>query len=183
MKPEFLKNLKVGDQPLTQEVVDAILAEHQRIVAANTTEITSLKDQLKTAKDGLKAFEGVDVAQLQGQITQLQKDLEDKDTAHQTELANMAFDRALDTAITGAKGRNAKAIKALLDLDALRGSKNQEADIKSALEGLQKYSGYLFDTGDVPPRLAPGTGTNNHHAGDNPFSFNFGGIRPVKDGK
>ena len=183
MKPEFLKNLKVGDQPLTQEVVDAILAEHQRIVAANTTEINSLKDQLKTAKDGLKAFDGVDVAKLQGQITQLQKDLEDKDTAHQTELANMAFDRALDTAITGAKGRSAKAIKALLDLDALRGSKNQEADIKSALEGLQKDSGYLFDTGDVPPRLAPGTWINNHHAGDNPFSFNFGGIRPVKDGK
>lgn len=183
MKPEFLKNLKVGDQGLPQEVVDAILAEHQRIVAANTTEITSLKDQLKTAKDGLKAFEGVDVAKLQGQITQLQKDLEDKDAAHQTELANMAFDRALDTAITGAKGRNAKAIKALLDLDALRGSKNQEADIKSALEGLQKDSGYLFDTGNVPPRLAPGTGINNPPAGDNPFSFNFGGIRAVKDGK
>jgi hypothetical protein len=48
MKPEFLKNLKVGDQGLPQEVVDAILAEHQRIVAANTTEITSLKDQLQT---------------------------------------------------------------------------------------------------------------------------------------
>jgi hypothetical protein len=73
MKPEFLKNLKVGDQGLPQEVIDAIMAEHQRIVAANTTEITSLKDQLKTAKDGLKAFDGVDVAQLQ-------KNLADKDT-------------------------------------------------------------------------------------------------------
>jgi hypothetical protein len=73
MKPEFLKNLKVGDQGLPQEVIDAIMAEHQRIVAANTTEITSLKDQLKTAKDGLKAFEGVDVAKLQ-------KNLADKDT-------------------------------------------------------------------------------------------------------
>ena len=183
MKPEFLKNLKVGNQPLTQEVVDAILAEHQRIVAANTTEINSLKDQLKTAKDGLKAFDGVDVAKLQGQITQLQKDLEDKDAAHQAELANMAFDRALDAAITGAKGRNAKAIKALLDLDALRGSKNQEADIKSALEGLQKDSGYLFDTGNVPPNLAPGPGVTPPAIGNNPFSFNFGGIRAVKDGK
>ena len=183
MKPEFLKNLKVGDQPLTQEVVDAILAEHQRIVAANTTEITSLKDQLQTAKDGLKAFDGVDVAKLQGQITQLQKDLEDKDAAHQAELANMAFDRALDAAITGAKGRNAKAIKALLDLDALRGSKNQEADIKTALEALQKDSGYLFDTGNVPPNLAPGPGVTPPAIGNNPFSFNFGGIRAVKDGK
>ncbi len=182
MKPEFLKNLKVGDQPLTQEVVDAIMAEHQRVVADTKAENTSLKDQLKTAKDGLKAFEGVDVAKLQGQITQLQKDLEDKDTAHQTELANMAFDRALDTAITGAKGKNAKAIKALLDLDTLRGSKNQEADIKTALEGLQKDSGYLFDTGTVPPQLARNTGVTHPVSGDNPFSFNFGGIR-AKDSK
>ena len=77
----------------------------------------------------------------------------------------MAFDRALDTAITGAKGRSAKAIKALLDLDALRGSKNQEADIKSALEGLQKDNGYLFDTGDVPPPYAGGTGTGAYRGG------------------
>jgi uncharacterized protein (UPF0264 family) len=185
MKPEFLKNLKVGDQGLPQEVIDAIMAEHQRIVAANTTEITSLKDQLKTAKDGLKAFDGVDVAQLQGQITQLKKDLEDKDTAHQTELANMAFDRALETAITGAKGRSVKAILGELGTDkiaALRASKNQEADIKTALEALQKDRGFLFDTGTVPPQLARNTGVTPPASGDNPFSFNFGGIR-AKDSK
>ena len=182
MKSEFLKNLKVGDQPLTQEVIDAIMAEHQRVVAATTAENTSLREQLQTAKDGLKAFDGVDVAQLQGQINKLQQDLADKDAAHQTELANMAFDRALDTAITGAKGRNAKAIKALLDLDTLRGSKNQEADIKTALEALQKDSGYLFDTGTVPPQLARNTGVTPPASGDNPFSFNFGGIR-AKDSK
>ena len=86
------------------------------------------------------------------------------DAAHQTELANMAFDRALEGAITAAKGRNPKAIKALLDVDTLKASKNQEADIKTALEGLQKESGYLFDDGQTPPPYASGTGTGAYQA-------------------
>ena len=49
---------------------------------------------------------------------------------------------------------------ALLDLDALKGSKNQEADIKSALEGLKKDNGYLFEDAQTPPPYAAGTGTH-----------------------
>lgn len=162
MKREFLQNIKVGDQPIPKEIIDAILDEHSRSVGTIRAEIDGLRTQLQTAKDGLKAFEGVDVKDLQGQITRLQQELTDKDTAHQAELANMAFDRALEGAITAAKGKNAKAIKALLDVDALKASKNQEADIKTALEGLQKESGYLFDTGTPPPPYAAGTGTQTH---------------------
>lgn len=161
MKREFLQNFKVSDQPLPKELIDAILDEHSRSIGAIKAEKESLATQLQTAKDGLKAFEGVDVKELQGQITKLQQDLADKDTAHKTELANMAFDRALEGAITAAKGRNPKAIKALLDVDTLKASKNQEADIKTALEGLQKESGYLFDTDPVPPNFPQNTGVQN----------------------
>ena len=183
MKREFLQNFKVGDQALPKEVIDAILDEHSRSIGTIKAENDNLKTQLQTAKDGLKAFEGVDVKDLQGQITKLQQDLADKDAAHQTELANMAFDRTLEGAITAAKGKNAKAIKALLDVDTLKASKNQEADIKTALEGLQKDSGYLFDTGNPPPNFSAGAGTGGAVGGDNPFSFNFGGIRPRETGK
>ena len=162
MKREFLQNIKVGDQPLPKEIIDAILDEHSRSIGAIKAEKESLATQLQTAKDGLKAFEGVDVKDLQGQITKLQQDLADKDAAHQTELANMAFDRALEGAITAAKGRNPKAIKALLDVNTLKASKNQEADIKTALEGLQKESGYLFDTDPVPPNFPANTGAQTN---------------------
>ncbi len=186
MKREFLQNFKVGDQALPKEIIDAILDEHSRSIGAIKAENDNLKTQLQTAKDGLKAFEGVDVKDLQGQITKLQQDLAAKDAAHQTELANMAFDRALEGAITAAKGRSVKAILGELGSDkitALRESKNQEADIKTALEGLQKDSGYLFDTGNPPPNFSAGAGTGGAVGGDNPFSFNFGGIRPRETGK
>ena len=89
MKRVFLQNLKVGDQPLSKEVIDAILNEHSRSIGTLKAEKESLETQLQTARDGLKAFEGVDVKDLQGQITKLQQDLTDKDNAHKTELANI----------------------------------------------------------------------------------------------
>ena len=73
----------------------------------------------------------------------------------------MAFEGKLKDAITAAKGRSAKAISALLDMDALRKSSNQDTDIKAALEALKKDSGYLFDEGDPTPPYAPGTGKSN----------------------
>ena len=83
----------------------------------------------------------------------------------------MAFDHALEAAITGAKGRNAKAIRALLDVDTLKSSKNQEADIKAALEAVQKDNGYLFDDGSAPPPYAGGTGTHKQQPNGEPSSL------------
>lgn len=162
MKREFLENFKIGDQPLTGEIIEAILAENGRDVEAAKkpfADYDSIKEQLQTAKDGLKAFEGVDVAQLQGKVTELQGQLTAKDQEWQSKLDAMAFDGKIKDAITAARGKSAKAIAALLDLDALRASKNQDADIKTALEDLKKDSGYLFDDEQLPPPYAPGTGT------------------------
>ena len=165
MKREFLQNIKVGDQALPKEIIDSILDEHSRSIGTLKTENDNLRNQLQTAKDGLKAFEGVDVKDLQGQIAKLQQDLADKDTAHQTELANLAFDRKIEDAITGAKGKNAKAIKALLDIETLKASKNQDADIKAAMDALQKDSGYLFGDVQTPPPYSAGAGTGAYHGG------------------
>lgn len=162
MKAEFLQNFKVGDTPLPKEVVDAILAENGRDVEAAKkpyADYESIKEQLATAREGLKAFEGVDVKDLQGQVAKLTRDLEDKEKEHQAKLSEMEFDGALKDAITAARGRSVKAVRAMLDVDTLRASKNQAADIKAALEGLKKDSGYLFESDETPPPYAAGTGT------------------------
>lgn len=149
MKTEFLQNLKVGGQPLPKEVIDAVLAENGRdIENAKKTfaDYDSIKEQLKAAKDGLKAFENVNVEELQGKIKTLQGELDEKDKAWQQKIENMTFEAAVKDAITSAHGRNAKAIAALLDTDALRKSKNREADLKAAVENLKKENEYLFES-------------------------------------
>ena len=84
MKTEFLQNLKVGDQPLPKEIIDAILAENGRDIENAKkpfADYDNIKEQLKAAKDGLKAFENVNVDELQGKIKTLQGDLAAKDAA------------------------------------------------------------------------------------------------------
>ena len=174
MKREFLQNFKVNEQPLPKEIIDEIMAENGRDIEAAKkpfADYDSIKEQLQTAKDGLKAFEGVDVAQLQSKVADLQGELNAKDTEWQGKLADMAFDHALEAAITGANGKNTKAIRALLDVDALKASKNQEADIKAALEAVQKDNGYLFDDGSTPPPYAGGTGTHKQQPNGEPSSL------------
>ena len=83
----------------------------------------------------------------------------------------MEFSHALDAAITGAKGKSTKAIRALLDIDTLRSSKNQETDIKAALEALRKDSGYLFDDGKMPPPYAGKTGTGQQEPNGEPTTL------------
>lgn len=168
MKAEFPQNFKVGDAPLPKEVVDAILAENTRDVAEAVkpfADYESIKKQLTTATEGLEAFKGVDVKDLQGQITTLQGKLDTQAKEHAAQLADMAFDSTLKEAITAARGRSDKAIRALLDVDKLKDSKDQSADIKAALEELKKDSGYLFESEETPPPYAGGTGTGPYGGG------------------
>lgn len=163
MKREFLENLKIGDQTLSKELIDTIMAENGRDIEATKkpfADYDAIKEQLKTAQDGLKAFEGVDVKDLQDKIKNLNTQLSDKDKEWQEKLNGMAFDGKIKDAISAAKGRNAKAIAALLDVDKLRKSNNQGAEIKAALEDLKKDNAYLFEDDTTPPPYAGGTGKN-----------------------
>ena len=136
MKREEVKNKIPG---ITDEQLDWLMGENGRDVTAEKTKAASLQGQvddltkqLNTAKDGLKAFEGVDVADLKGQITKLQGQL--------TEQADsFAFDAALDGAI-----RDVKAIRGMLDVAALKASKDRTSDIKTALDALVKDKAWAF---------------------------------------
>ncbi|MBC8546110.1 phage scaffolding protein [Clostridiaceae bacterium NSJ-31] len=121
--------------------------------------VAQLTDQLKSTTDGLKAFEGVDVNELKGRIIKLQGDLARQESDYQAKIADMAFESLLSSAVTAAKGRDAKAVCSMLDIDALKNSKNQEADIRAAMDQLKKDKSYLFEADRTPPPYAAGTGT------------------------
>lgn len=176
MKTEFLQNFKVNDQPLPKEIIDAILAENGRDIEAAKkpfVDYDTIKSQLDEAQKTIKGFRdsGADIEA----VRKSAKEWEDKYNAAVSEskqkIADMAFDHALEAAITRANGRNAKAIRALLDVDTLKSSKNQESDIKAALEAVQKDNGYLFDDGSTPPPYAGGTGTHKQQPNGEPSSI------------
>ena len=168
MKTEFLQNLKVGDQPLSKEVIDAILAENGRDIEAAKkpyADYDHIKTQLDEAQKTIKGLQDQDIEGVRKSAKDWEEKYNQAVKDHEAKLADMAFDRKLEDAITGAKGKNAKAIKALLDVDTLKASKNQDADIKAAMDALQKDSGYLFGDVGNPPPYSPGAGTGGYNGG------------------
>lgn len=163
MKREFLQNLKVGEEPLPKEVIDTIMAENGRDI--NTAKADAVKpyadyQTIKEENERLKNQQGAEL--VDGKNAQQWKEAHDKlVTDHKNEVDGINFQHDLAAAITGAKGKNVKAITALLDVEALRGSEDQQKAINAALEALKKDNGYLFDEEKTPPPYARGTGVGN----------------------
>ena len=115
------------------------------------------RDAYKTSLDEvnvkLDAFKDVNVDDLKNQIETLKGDLDKKDAEYAAKEADRVFNDTMKEAIQAAGGRNAKAVMALLDINALKASKNQSEDIKKALEAAKESDAYLFGTDE--PFLNP----------------------------
>lgn len=124
--------------------------------------VVSQRDNYKTSLDDVNAqleeFKDVDVKDLQGQITKLQGDLKAKDDEYAAKEADRMFMDSVKEAVKTAGGRNEKAVIAMLDIDALKKSKNQSDDIKTALENVKKSDGYLFGVDEPINNPVGGTG-------------------------
>lgn len=142
MKREDVKKQIPG---ITEEQLNWIMQENgsdinreKSAAAALQTQLDNANAQLKTAQDGLKAFEGKKKPEeYEAELTKLKADMK-------AQADGFAFDNALNTAIMGKKGRSVKAVRALLDLDALKGSADRSTDIAKALDDAAKANPWAF---------------------------------------
>lgn len=163
MKREFLLNFKVGEQPLPKEIIDEIMAENGRDIQKAKepfADYDTIKQQLSDAQTTIQGFKDQDIDGVRRSAQEWEEKYNAAIKDHNQKMADMAFDHSLETKIGAMKGRNVKAIKALLDTETLKKSNNQDADITAALEALKKESGYLFDEENVPPPYSGNTGGN-----------------------
>ena len=147
---------------MTREQLKAILPEGAddsavtKILDALHAEIQPHKDAAKQAADDLaaKVQEMAEIskrAATAGEKAKAYEELQakyDADIKAANERAEtMEFNSKLDGKLRGKGARNLKAAKALLDVDALKASKNQDADIDAAIEALVKgeESAFIFE--------------------------------------
>ena len=160
MKREFLQNLKVGDIPLSKEVIDAIMEENGRDI--NAAKAAAVKpfadyDAIKGENDLLKAQQGEYLADGKT-AAQWKEACQQAAAEHEKQLRGITFTHTLQGSIAALGGKNAKAITALLDTETLQQSENPQAAIRQALENLKQSDGYLF-ADQTPPPYAYGAGT------------------------
>lgn len=155
-----MKTEDLQAQGLTQEQINYVMAEYGKDVNALKSERDTYKTQLSTAQETLKSFEGVNVSELNGKITKLTADLAAKDAEMQKQIADRDFNDLLKSTAEGYKPRDLKAVMPFLDVDKLKSSKNQEADIKAALDAVKKDNAYLFQDTQIPRVVSstPGPG-------------------------
>lgn len=129
---------------LTEEQINEIMRLHGRDAATYQANLQSLQAQLTTAQQGLAAFDGVDVNELHGQITNLTNQLA-------AQAAEYAFNDVLRSAAREAGALDeADVITLLPDRATLRDSKNQAEDVKQAFADLKAHKPYLFQSSPAP---------------------------------
>ena len=110
--------------------------------------------------DGLKASAG-DAEKLKQEIEQLQQSNKEKDTNHALEIRKLKLDNAVDSALTAAKAKNVKAVRALLDLD--KAELSEDGSVKGLAEQIKKLSEaedskFLFESSTIPKMKGAKTG-------------------------
>jgi predicted nucleic acid-binding Zn-ribbon protein len=192
----------------TEELTEIGLTEEQaqKVFALNGKDITAAKEatknelqatiddlngQLNTTKEAIKKFDGVDLDSLNKQIQDLNTQIATQDKEYQQKLADRDFNTLLSETINAAGGRNSKAVSALLDIETLKGSKNQKEDIKTAIDALKKDNDYLFESKEpiknpVLPTNEGGAGSGNSFTTDAEkveAARKVMGLPPIKENK
>jgi hypothetical protein len=142
------------------------VVDYEKKVNRLTEDLNAATKRAETAEETLKGFEGKDFEAITKDRDEWQRKHNELVETHKKETEEREFNEGLSAAITEAKGKNAKAIMALLDLDKLRGSKNQEKDIKAALDSLRTDSGYLFEDNGGDPKFTDPKGNGGAGGGN-----------------
>lgn len=132
------------------EAIKAAVSENYKTVTdydKQKAKLETAEEQVKTLSENLEGFKGIDPKE----IETLKATIEAKDKELADKLAERDFNDSVKEAIRTAKGKNEKAITALLDIEALKKSKNQKEDIAAALKTLSEAedSKFLFGETEV----------------------------------
>lgn len=176
MKTEDLKA-----HGLTEEQISFVMAENGKDIGKVKKDLENMtaerdkeKERADTAEETLKGFDGVDVEGLNKSIADWKKKAEDAEKDYKQKLADRDFNDLVSAEIAKANGLNKKAIMALLDVDTLKASKNQNEDVASAIKALAEAedSKMLFKAENI---VTP------HFTSVNKGGNNGGGIKSKDD--
>ena len=136
---------------LAQKVIDEVIdgnyipkSRFNEVNEENKTLKQSVSDRDKQLED-LKKSSG-DNAELKKQIEDLQQQNADQKKAHDAEMVQLKLDNAIETALTAAGAKNAKAVRSLLNASNLKLAADGSVDgLKEQLEAVQKSDPYMFN--------------------------------------
>ena len=172
MKKEELQ--KLG---LTEEQINEVFKMNGLDVNGAKSELENAKKELEDYKAQftstqaeLKKLQELKPEELSKQVSDLNEKLASQKADFEKQIADRNFNDLLAKTVTTAGGREAKAIMPFLDIEALKASKNQEADIKTAIETVKSEHDYLFASTE-PVKNAVSSTASNANASNTALDF------------
>ncbi len=145
MTRDFLKSLGIEDKA----VIDQIMSENGKDIESEKTKFgdyDSIKSQLSEANKQIEEFGKLDYEGLKKAADDYKAKFEQAQADSKKQLEEMQFNHALEGALTGAKARNVKAVRALLETEKLKLNKDGTlTGLSEQLEALKKDNAYLFE--------------------------------------
>lgn len=161
MKREDLKALN-----LTDEQIDSVMALNGKAIESHKTaaqtaqsELEAVKGQLTEANTTIESFKAMKPEELQQAANDWRAKYEQAEKDYAGKLANMQFDTELETALAGAKVKNAKAAKALLSTDDLRDANGKfiAERFTEQITKIKSEADYLFESSEPAPKIVAGS--------------------------
>ena len=172
---EILKKCGI-EEDKANEIVKAM--SESKIYTTNLENVdvryNKLQEQKKQLEEASKTYQkqleeltknNADVEALNKLVEQLQLSNKELETNHKQEMDRLQFNFALDSALTNAKSKNNKALKALLDMNSIKYQEGKFEGLQEQIEALQKDASYLFDLETTPQNTG---GLGNFGRGNNP---------------
>jgi Asp-tRNA(Asn)/Glu-tRNA(Gln) amidotransferase C subunit len=159
MKREDLKMLE-----LTDEAIDEIMKLHGKSIEAHKTQLTeaekqveALQGQLEEANKAIEGFKELDVDGIKAAADEWKAKAEQAKVEAEAEIIRLKFDHALEGALTEAKAKNPKAVKALLNFDNLKLAEDGKiVDLEDQLKAIKDENDYLFESEQPTPKIVAG---------------------------
>lgn len=151
---EIIKEAGIEATAEQLTAITSAVKENYRTVAdydKQKEKLTASEDKVKTLTASLDKFKDVDPEALSAEIARLKDDIAKKDADFAQQLSDRDFEDLIKGAIADAKGKNTKAIRALLDIDTLKASKNQKDDIAAAIKELTEAEDSAMLFGSTEP--------------------------------
>ena len=159
MKREDLKVLELAD-----EVIDQIMKLHGKDVEAHKVQlteaekqVTSLQGQLDEANKTIEGFKELDVDGIKAAANEWKTKAEQAKAEATAEIEKLKFDHALEGALTEARAKNPKAVKALLNFENLKLAEGGKiVDLDAQLKVIKEENDYLFESDQPVPKIVTG---------------------------
>lgn len=144
---------------VTKTRLDEVIAERDNL----KTQISERDKQLKELEKSVG-----DNKDLKEKFEKLQAENKAATEKYEKDLYDLQVNNAVELAITGAKGKNSKAIKALLNLEKAEIKDGKIVGLDEQLKKLQETEAYLFEaekTNPAPAGFTPAAGNNGSQGG------------------